>query len=100
MRVQVVYRKDDVVAVRHNRRREATPYWLAVPLEDVQVQADSENSVRNRVVLRWLNQEEDNLTYTTGDVCHQNSPQWILTRVLNFTCEQSGDVLTVNVAPE
>ena len=47
MGVQVIYRKEDVVALRHNRRREMPPYWLAVLLEDVQVKADSRNFVRN-----------------------------------------------------
>jgi len=100
VRVQVVYRKEDVVALRHNRRSEMSPYWLAVLLEDVQVKADSRNFVRNKVVLRWLNQAEDTLTYTSSDICAENSPKCILTRVLDFTCEKSGDMLTVNVSPE
>ena len=100
VRVQVVYRKEDVVALRHNRRSEMSPYWLAVLLEDVQVKADSRNFVRNEVVLRWLNQAEDTLTYTSGDICAEYSPKCILTRVLDFTCEKSGDMLTVNVSPE
>ncbi|XP_032226091.2 uncharacterized protein LOC116609369 [Nematostella vectensis] len=29
-RVQVLYYKDDIVAVRHDYRRKASPYWLAV----------------------------------------------------------------------
>ena len=49
------------------------------------------------MVLGWLNQEEENLTYTSGDVCHQNSPKCILTRVLDLICEQSGDVLQYNI---
>ena len=28
--------KDDILAVRHNRRREISPFWVAVLLEDVQ----------------------------------------------------------------
>lgn len=56
--------------------------------------------VRDKVALRWLNQMEDTLTYTSSDVCDENSPTCILTRVLDFTCEKSGDVLTINVSPE
>ena len=97
--MQVVYRKDDVVAVRHNQRREVSPYWLAVLLEDIQVKVDGGNFVRDKVTLRWLNQE-DALTYTSGDVCDQNFPKCILTRVLDFSCLKSGEVLTVNVSPE
>ncbi|KAJ7377698.1 hypothetical protein OS493_027260 [Desmophyllum pertusum] len=52
------------------------------------------NFVQDKVALRWLNQMEDMLTYTSSYICG------ILTRVLNFTCEKSGDVLTINVSPE
>ena len=97
VRVQVIYQKEDVVAVRHNRRGEVSPYWLAILLEDVQAKANGGHFVRDKVPLRWFNQTEDTLTYTTGDVCDQNSPKCILARVLDFTCEKSGNVLTVNV---
>ena len=100
VRVQVIYQEEDVVAVRHNRRREVSPYWLAILLEDVQVKANGGNFLRDKVPLRWLNQTEDILTYTSGDVCDQNSPKCILASVLDFTCEKSGNVLTVNVSPE
>ena len=100
VRVQVVYQKEDVVAVRHNRRREVSPYWLAILFEDVQAKANGGHFVRDKVPLGWLNQTEDTLTYTSGDVCDQNSPKCILARVLDFTCEKSGNVLTVNVSPE
>ena len=50
--MQVVYRKDDVVAVRHNQRREVSPYWLAVLLEDIQVKVDGGNFVQEKVTLR------------------------------------------------
>ena len=43
VRVQVIYQKEDVVAVRHNQRREVSPYWLAIVLEDVQVKANGGN---------------------------------------------------------
>ena len=32
------YYTEDVVAVRHGRRRAISPFWLAVLLEDVQVE--------------------------------------------------------------
>ena len=35
VRVRVLYYSDDVVAVRHNLRREPSPYWLAILLENV-----------------------------------------------------------------
>ena len=73
VRVQVIYQKEDVVVVRHNRRREVSPYWLAIVLEDVQVKANDGNFLRDKVPLRWVNQTEDILTYTSVDVCDQNS---------------------------
>ena len=46
VRVQTIYQKDDILAVRHNRRREISPFWLAVLLEDVQIEVtDGENFV-------------------------------------------------------
>ena len=100
MRIQIIYRKEDVIAVRHNRRREISPYWLAVLLEDVEVHSDGDTFLRNSVKFQWLNQTEDHLCFTSGDFCDRNSPKCILARVLDFTCEKSGDLLTVNVSPE
>ena len=40
VRVQTIYHKEDVVEVRHGRRREISPFWLAVLLEDVQVEVN------------------------------------------------------------
>ena len=61
VRVQTISQKDDIMAVRHNRRREISPFWLAVLLEDVQIEVNGGNF---------------------GDVCNGNSPKCILTRVL------------------
>ena len=44
------------VAVRHDRRREISPFWLAVLLEDVQIELYNGNFLRQRVALQWLNQ--------------------------------------------
>ena len=52
VRVQVVYRKNNVVAVRHNLRREVSPYWLEVLLENIQVKVDGGNFVQEKVTLR------------------------------------------------
>ena len=82
VRVQTIYQKDDILAVRHNRRREISPFWLAVLLDDVQIEVNGENFVQQRVSLKWLNQTSDSLTYTYGDVCNANFPKSILTRVL------------------
>ena len=70
------------LAVRHNCRREVSPFWLAVLLEDAQIEVNGENFLQQWVSLRWLNQTSDSLTYTSGDVCNGNSPKSILTRVL------------------
>ena len=32
--VQTIYKKNDTVAVKHNRRRKSSPFWLTVVLED------------------------------------------------------------------
>ncbi|CAH3182784.1 unnamed protein product [Porites lobata] len=80
VQVQTIYQKDDILAVRHNRRREISPFWLAVLLEDVQIEVNGGNFVQQRVSLKWLNQTSDSLTYTSGDVCNGNSPKCILTR--------------------
>ena len=98
VRIKIIYRKEDFIAVRHNQRREISPYWLAVLLEDVEVHSDVETFIRNSVKFQWLNQTD--LCYTSGDFCDRNTPKCILARVLDFTCEKSGDLLTVNVSPK
>ena len=75
VRIKIIYRKEDVIAVRHNRRREISPYWLAVLLEDVEVHSDGDTFLRNSVKFQWLNQTEDHLCYTSGDFCDRNSPK-------------------------
>ncbi|CAH3132554.1 unnamed protein product [Porites lobata] len=67
VRVQTIYQKDDILAVRHNRRREISPFWLAVLLEDVQIEVNGGNFVQQRVSLKWLNQTSDSLTYTSEE---------------------------------
>ena len=94
VRLQTIYQKDDILAVRHNRRREISPLWLAVLLEDVQIEVNGGNFVQQRVSLKWLNQTSDSLTYTSGDVCNGNSPKCILTRVLDFSSDGSDIILT------
>lgn len=94
VRVQTIYHKEDVVAVRHDRRREISPFWLAVLLEDVQVEVSDGNFLRQKVAIQWLNQTSDPLTYNPGDVCNENSPKCILTRVLGFTSEGPNITLT------
>ncbi|CAH3162732.1 unnamed protein product [Porites lobata] len=71
-----------------------SPFWLAVLLEDVQIEANGGNFVQQRVSLKWLNQTSDSLTYTSGDVCNGNSPKCILTRVLDFSSDGSDIILT------
>ena len=94
VRVQTVYQKDDILAVRHNRRREISPFWLAVLLEDVQIEVDGGNFVQQRVSLKWLNETSDSLTYTSGDVCNGDSPKCILIRVFEFSSDGSDIILT------
>ena len=94
VRVQTVYHNKDVVAVRHNRRREISPFWLAILLQDVQLEVDGGNFLRKKVQFQWLNWTSDPLTYTPGDVCDRNSPNCILTRVLGFTAKVSSITLT------
>ena len=53
VRVQTIYQKDDILAVRHSRRREISPFWLAVLLEDVQIEVNGGNVVQQRVSLKW-----------------------------------------------
>ena len=38
VRVQTIYLKEDMVALRHDRRRKIRPFWFAVLLEDIQVE--------------------------------------------------------------
>ena len=78
VRVQTIYQKDDILAVRHSRRREISPFWLAVLLEDVQIEVNGGNVVQQRVSLKWVNQTSDSLTYTSGDFCDGNSPKCIV----------------------
>jgi hypothetical protein len=61
VRVRVLYRRDDVVTIRHNLRRETSSYWLAILLEVVCVEADSGRFLRNNMSIRWLNQTEDSV---------------------------------------
>ena len=46
VRVQIIYYKDDILAVRHNRTGEISPFWLAVLLEDVQIEVNGGNFVQ------------------------------------------------------
>ena len=94
VRAQTIYQKDGMLAVRHNRRREISPFWLAVLLEDVQIEVNGGNFVQQRVSLKWLNQTSDSLTYTSDDVCNGNSPKCILIRVLDFSSDGSDIILT------
>ena len=93
VRMQTIYQKDDILAVRHNRRREMTSFWLAVLLEDVPVEVNGGNFAQKRVFLKWLKQTSDSLTYTSQDVRNGSSPKCILARVLDFSSDGS-DILT------
>ena len=92
--MQAIYQKEDILAVRHNHRREISPFWLAVLLEDVQIEVNGGNVVQQRVSLKWLNQTSDSLTYTSGDFCNGNSPKCILIRALDFSSDGSDIILT------
>lgn len=46
VRVTAIYQKDDVIAVRHNRRRETCPYWLAVLAEDIHLEVSTSEFVK------------------------------------------------------
>ena len=94
VRVQTIYHKEDVDAVRHDRRREISLFWLAVLLEDVQVEVHDGKFLRQKVALQWLNQTSDPLTYTPGDTCNRNSPKCILTRVVGYTEEDANITLS------
>lgn len=86
--VQTIYHKEDVVGVRHDQRREISPFWLAVLLEDVTsrsswckiLKAESTTSVSNPD--KWSTYVH--CTYT-GDTCNGNSPKCILTRDVGYT---------------
>ena len=52
VRVQTIYHKEGVVAVSHDRRREISPFWLAVLLEDVQVEVNDRKFLRQKVALQ------------------------------------------------
>jgi hypothetical protein len=69
---------------------EPSPYWLAILLEDVYVEADSGRFLRNNMSIRWLNQTEDTLCYVKGDTCDKNSPKCIMavSRGILFQREQ------------
>ena len=49
VRVQTIYQKGDILAVRHNRGREISPFWLAVLLEDVHIKVNGGDFVQQRV---------------------------------------------------
>ena len=53
----------------------ASPYQLAILLEDVCVEAESRRFVRDKMKIQWLNQTDDPLCYVKGDtyVLHQLS---------------------------
>jgi hypothetical protein len=79
VRARVLYHSNDIVAVRHNSRREPSPYWLAILLDDVCVEVDSEKFVKNRINIQWLNLTDYALCYVRGDTCNNNSPKCIMT---------------------
>lgn len=93
-RGQSIYQKDNILAVRHNCRKEISPFWLAVLLEDVEIEVNGGHFVQQRVSLKWLNQTSDSLTHTSGDVCNGNSHQCILTQVLNCSSDGSNIIST------
>ena len=100
--VQTIYHKEDVVAVKHDRRREISAFWFAVLLEDVQVEVNDRKFLRQKVALQWLNQTSDSLTYTPGDTCNRNSPKCILTQVVGYTGEGANITLFIkmNIYPQ
>ena len=80
-----------IIAVRHDRRREISPFWLAVVLEDVQIEVHDGIFLRQKVALQWLNQISDPLTYTPGgDVFNGN-----LTQVVTYTGEDP--IITLSI---
>lgn len=52
VRVKVLYRSNDVVAVRHNLRREPSPYWLAILLQDIYTEAESGRLVQDKMKIQ------------------------------------------------
>ena len=50
VRVQTIYKKNDS-GVKYDRRRESSSFWLAVVLEDVQIEVNDGNFVRQKVSL-------------------------------------------------
>ena len=70
------------------------PFWLAVPLEGIQIEVSDNNFLRQKVALQWLNQTSGTLTCTPVDVCNGNSPKCILACVLGFTSEGLNIMLT------
>ena len=79
VRVQAIYHKEYVVAVRHDQRWEIFQYWLAVLFQDVQVEVHYAKFLRQKVALQWLRQTSYPLTYTPGDARNGNSLKSILT---------------------
>ncbi|CAB4023308.1 Hypothetical predicted protein, partial [Paramuricea clavata] len=65
-----------------------SPYWLAILLEDVCVEADSGRFLRNSMSIRWL-KTEDRHCYVKG-ICDKNSPKCIMadSRRILFQREQ------------
>ena len=77
--VKVLYCSDDVVAVRHNLRREVSPYWLAILLEGyIYVEAESRRFDRDKMKIQWLNQTDNPLCYVKGDIFYTNSLKCII----------------------
>ena len=83
-----------MIAIRHDRRREISPFWLAVLLEDVKVEVNDRKFVRQKLALQWLNQTSDPRTHTLGDTCNRNSPKCILTQVVGYTGESANITLS------
>ena len=100
VRVTAIYQKDDVIAVRHNRRSETCPFWLAVLAEDVHLDVNTSEFVKRTVQFTWLEQSEDHLTYTLGGLSLSNSPKCILARANNYTCDQTRNDCFLTLAPE
>ena len=78
VQVKVLYCRNDIVAVRHNLRREPSPYWLTILLEDICVQAESRWFVRDKMKIQWLTETDDPLCHVKGDVSCTNSPKCII----------------------
>ncbi|EDO33237.1 predicted protein [Nematostella vectensis] len=76
--------------------REASPYWLAVMMEDVLVIAATGRFQKNSVTFRWLDQTDDHLKYTFHEVCNGNSPRCLLAKVESLTIDDQ----IVTITPE